>query len=195
MRKRIILIIGIVLILVGAGLLGWKLYTDWQGQQQMESLTDQFDTELASGAIDDGPVLEGSTIAILEFPKFNERIAVTEAKGRDEYLGGTLSYSASHMLDTAYPWDATGNCCIAAHNDTFFKNVHNFEIGDEIFVKTKQGTYKYTVFKKESIDPTQVEILEPTEAKQLTLITCNFSGSQRVIVFGNGGELVEAPTT
>ena len=77
MGKRIILFLGIVLILVGGGLLGWKFFTDWQGQQKMETLTNEFDAELAQGMVDEGPVLGGATIAILEFPRFNERIAVT----------------------------------------------------------------------------------------------------------------------
>lgn len=192
MTRKIILGLGILLILIGMGVLGYKFYTDFTGRQQMEDLTRDFEEEIkvVEEAPPQGPVLGGSTIAILYFPKFEEKIAVTEAKGTDEYLGGVLSYSAGHVLNTAFPWDETGNVAIAAHNDTFFKNVHKLEKGDEIQVMTLYGTFKYNVANIVSVEPTDVEILNPTEAKQLTLITCNFSGAKRVVVFATGGEKI-----
>ena len=82
----------------------------------------------------------------------------------------------------------TGNYCLAAHNniDTeIFKNLHKIENGSLVYVYTQSKMYTYKVVDKYYVNPTQIEVLDkPENKKEITLITCNYNASQRVIVKG-----------
>ena len=82
-------------------------------------------------------ILEGDTIGVLEFPSLNnERVAIKE--GSSDYI---LSIAAGHMTATENVWDKGGNAAIAAHNNTFFKNLRKLQMGDKIIVYTRQGVW------------------------------------------------------
>lgn len=184
-KSGILLIISLLMIIAGLSIIGYKLYTNYTSKSEMVTLKKEFfDSKTSEQPNTDA-------IAVLEFPKFEEQIAVIEAKGRDETLGGTLSRAAVHMLDTAYPWEETGNTVIAAHNDTFFKNVDAFQVGDKINVITHEGTFQYIVVGKEMVEPDATHILNQSDEKKLTLVTCNFTGAKRAVVFANRGEKIE----
>jgi sortase A len=76
------------------------------------------------------------------------------------------------------PWSANpgkvGNCVLSAYNDIFgaiFRRLHDMELGDEIFVHTSSQVYRYLVRATRIVDPTQVEVMEPTDHPVLTLIS------------------------
>lgn len=184
-KSGILLIISLLMIIAGLSIIGYKLYTNYTSQSEMVTLKKEFfDRKLSEKA-------DTEAIAVLEFPRFEEQIAVIEAKGRDETLGGTLSRAAVHMLDTAYPWEDKGNTVIAAHNDTFFKNVNAFQVGDKINLITRDGTFQYIVVGQEMVEPDATHILNQGDEKKLTLVTCNFTGAKRTVIYANRGEKIE----
>jgi sortase A len=76
------------------------------------------------------------------------------------------------------PWSANpgqvGNCVLSAHNDIFgeiFRQLHDMELGDEIFVHTGVQVHRYLVKATRIVDPTQVEMMGPTDQPVLTLIS------------------------
>jgi sortase A len=80
-----------------------------------------------------------------------------------------------------------GNASIAGHRTTYgapFYDLDQLEAGDEIFVRTLQGEFRYEVDRTSVVRPNQVEVLDPTEEARLTLTTCNprYSAAQRLIV-------------
>ncbi len=65
-----------------------------------------------------------------------------------------------------------GNIGLAAHNNTFFKNLKNIEIGDKIIYISEFGNKKYTVTSIEKIQETDWSKLAQTKENKITLITC-----------------------
>lgn len=190
--RKFLFVIGTILIIIGIGVLVWFFARNQISQQKMETETTEFIDELIESTVEPSEVnsddlLIGNTTGVLEFPKFaNQRIAIKEGT-----TNKILSISAGHMTNTEQVWDSSGTVAIAAHNDTFFKNVKDFVNGDKILVYTKVGIFEYEVFVKKTIEPTDLTVLDDIDGqKTLTLITCNFSGSKRVIIMAKGGEKI-----
>jgi sortase A len=85
---------------------------------------------------------------------------------------GTLAIAVGHIPSTALPGDA-GNVGIAAHRDTFFRNLKGVRQNDEITLATLDGAYVYRVFSFEVVNPDQVSVLAPSmHERTLTMVTC-----------------------
>jgi LPXTG-site transpeptidase (sortase) family protein len=193
--RKLLFIIGVALVIAGVGVVVWFFARNQISQQKMESITQEFMEELA--AWPEGEIvpieykadelLVGSTIGVLEFPKFaNQRVAIKEGATNE-----ILRIAAGHMTNTEQIWEKAGTSAIAAHNDTFFKNIKDFEVGDKIIAYTREGVFEYVVYINKIVEPTDLSVLDDIEGqKTLTLITCNFSGSKRVIIMAKGGEKI-----
>lgn len=111
-------------------------------------------------------ILPGGLIGRVEVPRLN--IAAVVRSGVDDK---TLKRAVGHVPDTALPGEL-GNVGIAAHRDTFFRNLRGVRIGDTIRMVTPAGTYEYRVDSLKIVWPTNVEVLDPTPEPSLTLVTC-----------------------
>jgi len=68
-----------------------------------------------------------------------------------------------------------GNLVLSAHNDVFgeiFRDLDKLKPGDEIIVFTSQRTFTYTVQQSQIVEPTQVEVMAPSQEPVVTLISC-----------------------
>ena len=84
------------------------------------------------------------------------------------------------MKNTAMP--GKGNTVIFGHSSyypwkpgdykTIFENLTHIQNNDDIFIESNQNFLKYKVIKKEVVSPKMVEVVNPTEHSQITLITC-----------------------
>jgi len=82
-----------------------------------------------------------------------------------------------------------GNLVLTAHNDVFgeiFRYLDDLEPGDQVIVYTNQRSYTYTVTESQIVEPTDVEVMAPTENATITLISCYpyLIDNQRIIVNG-----------
>ena len=102
----------------------------------------------------------------IEIPKIG--LSVMIADGIDDT---TLRRAVGHVPGTAFPGQM-GNAALAAHRDTFFRNLGSVAKGDEIIVNTHRGTFHYVVKSTEIVRPNAVHVLRPTPSPELTLITC-----------------------
>ncbi len=98
----------------------------------------------------------------------------------------TLAEGAGWIPGTALP-GRSGNVGIAAHRDTFFRELQDIRIGDEITLLTTAGERTFRVEGTRIVDPSQTDVLAPTLRDTVTLVTCypfDFVGSapQRFIV-------------
>ncbi len=191
--RKFLTIVGILLIISGIGVIIWFFTQNQISEVKMEKHTDEFMVSLQKTPVTEKPtkkILQGDTTGVLEFPAFNnERIAIKE--GTSDYI---LSIAAGHMNNTEQVWEKTGTSAIAAHDNTFFKNIKDFKVGDKIIVYTRIGVYEYEVYIKKTIEPTNLSVLNDVPGqKTLTLITCNFSGTKRVIVMAKGGIKISSP--
>ena len=79
------------------------------------------------------------------------------------------------------------NLGIAGHRDGFFRGLQHISVGDPIDLDTLNGPVRYRVTGITIVNPEDVYVLDPTESRTLTLVTCYpfyFVGSapQRYIV-------------
>ena len=83
----------------------------------------------------------------------------------------TLRGSIGHVPGTALP-GTDGNAAFAAHRDTFFAPLRDVRKGDEVVVTTADAVHRYSVVRTQVVDPSDVSVLEATDAPTLTLVTC-----------------------
>jgi sortase A len=97
-----------------------------------------------------------------------------------------LKQGAGHHIGSANPGER-GNCIISAHNDIFgeiFRRLPELGLGEEVFVHTASQVYRYVVTQQRIIEPTEVEVMQPTSSPVLTLISCYPYGidTHRIVV-------------
>ena len=72
---------------------------------------------------------------------------------------------------TAMP-DESGNMGIAGHRDGYFRVLKDIEFGDELILSSSAGMKRYRVEQLMIVEPSAVEVLDPTEDTSITLVTC-----------------------
>ena len=108
----------------------------------------------------------GKPLGSIEIPRLGLSSVVLE--GDD---AAALLLGVGHLSDTPLPWHH-GNTVLAAHRDTFFRPLAHIRKGDVIRFSTADAALEYVVKELKVVEPTAVEVLEPTSAATLTLITC-----------------------
>ena len=83
-----------------------------------------------------------------------------------------------------------GNYALASHRtyseDLLFAPLKNIKIGATIYLTDLEYVYTYKVVTKKYINPTDVDVIENHGTKrEVTLITCNLDGTQRLLVQGD----------
>jgi LPXTG-site transpeptidase (sortase) family protein len=109
---------------------------------------------------------EGDLVGKLEIPRVG--ISVMILQGTED---ATLAKGAGHVQGTPMP-GAEGNVAIAAHRDTYFRNLKGIRPGDSIRFSTLRASYDYVVESMETVDPDDTGVLESRKLRELTLITC-----------------------
>ena len=133
-------------------------------------------------------------MALIEIPKIGVNKAVVNGVGVPD-----LKKGPGHYPGTPLPGEA-GNAAIAGHRTTYgapFNRIDELKPGDQIFVVTRAGRFRYQVDTSIVVKPTEVAVLNPTADNRLTLTTCNpkYSARQRLIVVSHlVGEPPPPPT-
>lgn len=91
-----------------------------------------------------------------------------------------------HHEGTANPGEV-GNMALAGHRDinsALFRELDRLKPGDPVFVSNSLREYKYIVTDSFVVSPEHTEVMDPTDDKRVTLITCTPIGlaTQRLIV-------------
>jgi sortase A len=81
-----------------------------------------------------------------------------------------------------------GNVVLSAHDDVFgeiFRNLDRLQPGDKVVVFTAQKQFIYLVTSSQIVAPTEVDVMNPTSAPTLTLISCYpyMVDKSRIVVF------------
>ena len=121
----------------------------------------------------DEPIVEVGTI---EIPK----IAVSKTMFEGVSLT-VLDHGPGHWPGTAMPGHR-GNVVIAGHrtsHDRPFRRLDELVPGDEVFLSTLEGRFRYLVVSSEVVDPTAIRIIEQRDGYTATLFACHPPGSTR----------------
>ncbi|HLJ08864.1 MAG TPA: class E sortase [Acidimicrobiia bacterium] len=124
---------------------------------------------------------EGQPIGTIAIPQIGADYVVVQGTGTAD-----LELGPGHYTNTPLPGQP-GNAAIAGHRTTYlhpFYNLNELTPGDPIYVETTQGRFEYEVSSIQTVDPSDVDVLQPTTVPTLTLTTCNprYSASQRLVV-------------
>ncbi len=139
------------------------------------------------------PAPQGEAVAIIRIPEIGVDKAVVEG-----VTLGDLKKGPGHYPGSPLP-GRPGNAAIAGHRTTYgapFGGLGDVEEGDEIFVTTREGDFRYVIDRISIVSPSQVEVLDASEEARLTLTTCHpkYSARQRLVVSGVlSGEPVATP--
>lgn len=100
----------------------------------------------------------------------------------------SLKLGVGHHIGSANPGERS-NMVLSAHNDIFgeiFRYLSDMQLEDEIIVHTKTRAYRYVVKAKRIIEPTQVQVMDPTRKSVVTLISCYpyLIDTKRIVVIG-----------
>jgi sortase A len=105
-------------------------------------------------------------LGILEIPRLSLEVPV--------YDGASdlhMDRGAARIDGTAMPGEP-GNLGVAGHRDGYFRVLKDIELGDEITITTVDGLESYVVLELSIVDPTAIEVLDPTVQQSVTLVTC-----------------------
>jgi sortase A len=108
----------------------------------------------------------GDTVARLTIPRLKADLYVVE--GDDD---AELRRAPGHLPGSALP-GMPGNSVIAGHRDTHFRVLKDIRPGDDIFLETTAGKYRYQVNSTHVVSPSNTSSLAPTSNAVLHLITC-----------------------
>lgn len=122
-------------------------------------------------------------IGVIQIPKIELIYAIVEGADSAE-----IGVAIGHMSSTAGLGE-TGNCALAGHrggySGPYFKNLDQLEVGDEVIITdTNHQIFTYKVKESMVVEPDEVWVIEDTgeDVAMLTLVTCENSGTQRLIV-------------
>lgn len=155
--------------------------------------TDKIDNSLVKN-IADTVLNQPEDLDANYFPQ-GRHVVIPKIKSKQEIQIGSDSWLLSKgpwkIPDTSTPAEGS-NTVIAAHrfiygDDQYQKSFYHLDklgVGDEIFIFWDDVKYVYTVKANFKVDPTAIEIEDPTEESILTLYTCTpiISSTYRLIV-------------
>ena len=105
----------------------------------------------------------------MQIPAIHVDQSVVQGDGWDQ-----LKKGIGQHIGSADPGE-NGNMVVSAHNDVFgetFRDLDQLQTGDQIVVYTATRAYTYVVTASEIVDPTRVDVMDPTPTPTLTLISC-----------------------
>jgi sortase A len=98
-----------------------------------------------------------------------------------------LKKGVGQHIGSANPGE-NGNVVLAGHDDVFgevFRDLDKLQPGDQVILYTMQQQYIYLVTETRIVEPSQVEVMNPTSDPTVTLISCYpyMVDNRRIVVF------------
>jgi sortase A len=112
------------------------------------------------------PLVEGGVLGEIQVPRLHLKAIVVQGDSHT-----ILRRAVGHIPETALPGEP-GNVALAGHRDTFFRPLRNIRLGDSITLQTSNGAFQYLVESTEVVPATDMDVLNATTNRSLTLITC-----------------------
>ena len=130
------------------------------------------------------PPAEGKSIGDIRIPSIG-----MDAPGWEVIQGDSdadLNDGPGHAINTPMPGQL-GNVFIAGHRTTHgapFGDIDQIKPGDDIFLHTHAGTFRYRMYEQLIVNPTDVWVMDPTPKAELTLAACHPKGwaTHRIVV-------------
>jgi sortase A len=108
----------------------------------------------------------GDVLGEIQIPRLQLSAIVVEGDSNAD-----LRRAVGHLSGSTLPGER-GNIVLAGHRDTFFRPLRDIRAGDDILLKTENGSFAYRVESFEVVAPSNVQALAPSAGHELTLVTC-----------------------
>jgi len=199
-------IVGELFITTGVVMLLFVTYQLWwtnvRAHQQASSASNKLEQQWKTTQDDPNPAAgsfdSGEGFAIMYIPKLDVKAPIAQGTDTDKVLNKGMVGHYDGDLNTAMPWDKTGNFAVAAHRNTHgepFRYINHLVPGDKVVVETSSTYYTYEITSSlASTPPSNVSVLQPIPVgsgftqpgRYLTLTTCTpeFTSTNRLIVWG-----------
>jgi len=136
-----------------------------------------------------------NAFAVVYVPRFGSDWKRTIREGITRDVLDSYDAGVGHYPSTPMP-GAVGNFAVAAHDTGYgntFVHIQNLQVGDRIYVQTKDGFYTYVFRNYIYVQPQAVQVLLPVPLKPdakaadriLTMTTCNppYHTKERLIAY------------
>lgn len=125
------------------------------------------------------------TIGMITIPDIDLELPILYGLDNENLAVGAGTMMASQQM-------GSGNYALAGHYTqsptALFGPLQTIQTGTMIYVTDLTYTYQYRTNSLETVAPTRVDVLNQTTAATITLVTCTFDATERLIV---KGELVQ----
>ncbi len=150
------------------------------GEKEEEKERSAEDTKAPISEEDAALLSSGDVIGLIEIEALELKYPIVEGADSKQ-----LAYGIGHIPDTAAVGNK-GNCVLAGHRGsrygTYFKYLNRLSEGDTVKVMDKEGNvYLYEVVSSEVVGPYDNSVKAQGEETELTLLTCENSGTMRLI--------------
>ena len=153
---------------------------DGEKEEEREAEAEAADTKAPVSEEDAALLSSGDVIGLIEIEVLELKYPVVEGADSKQ-----LAYGIGHIPDTA-GIGSRGNCVLAGHRGsrygTYFKYLNRLSAGDTVKVMDKEGNvYLYEVISWEVVGPYDNSVKAQGEETELTLLTCENSGTMRLV--------------
>jgi sortase A len=168
--SKILRVASYFFLAVGVLALGYSVYVVVDAHAYQAYEQSKFEEELEKGTgssqLPPPALVEGGVIGEIQVPRLHLKAIVVQGDSHT-----ILRRAVGHIPETALP-GKPGNVALAGHRDTFFRPLRNIKLGDTITLKTSAGDFQYLVESTQVVPAANVEVLNATTGRTLTLITC-----------------------
>ena len=198
--KKSQLIVGSLLIIIGIGIVGGKLYYNYyfnhkdddkieefyEQQEQIEdTTTDEKSSETNSqvSATNSQSKNNEDYIAVIKIPK----IGLEKGLYKKESKNNNVDKNIQIIKESSYPDVDGGNFILAGHSGnsriSFFRKLDKLTRDDEVSIFYNGSEYKYKVVNIYDIQKTgNANIVRNANKSTLTLITCRHNTDKQIVV-------------
>ena len=149
-------------------------------ESERDNETEAEDTEAPISEADAALFSSGNVIGLIEIEALDLKYPIVEGADSKQ-----LAYGIGHISDTA-AIGSVGNCVLAGHRGsrygTYFKYLNKLSEGDMVKITDKDGNiHQYEVVSWEVVGPYDNSVKAQGTETELTLLTCENSGTMRLI--------------
>ena len=150
------------------------------GEKEEEKEAEAADTKAPISEEDAALLSSGDVIGLIEIEALDLKYPIVEGADSKQ-----LAYGIGHISDTAAV-GSIGNCVLAGHRGsrygTYFKYLNKLSEGDMVKITDKDGNiHQYEVVSWEVVGPYDNSVKAQGTETELTLLTCENSGTMRLI--------------
>ena len=153
---------------------------DDEKEEEKKTETEAADTKAPVNEADAALLSSGDVIGLIEIEALDLKYPIVEGADSKQ-----LAYGIGHISGTAAV-GSTGNCVLAGHRGsrygTYFKYLNRLSEGDTVKITDKDGNiHQYEVVSWEVVGPYDNSVKAQGTETELTLLTCENSGTMRLI--------------